>query len=309
MKITEILTDLGSPVSFFPALARIFGVREALMLQQLIYWTGKQTNPDGWIYKSSIDWREELCLSPKEQRTVRKNLRELGVIEEKEARLEHRIYFRIVPEKIQQVWETNSPSEKSADAGGAPQQPKGTFGDDPKGNSGYDNEAFPRARDSASESTPKNTPTQKADHDPFAGVQLPAILDVPAFHVAWIDSQKARKEQGHPPLKRTGIKQRLAQLTPYGPETAAAALRMSIANGWKGVFPEKISTRSSHYSTAEAAPSPRYPHNWKELLRQVLDTDLAHIDPEIRKKQLACQAWSQLLPSVQAEITKKSIKK
>jgi hypothetical protein len=103
MKTTELIQGLGPPIAFFPAFGRLFGVHAALMLQQLIYWTGKQADPDGWIYKSAEDWEAELTLSPREQSTARKKLTDAGVIEEKYQRLEHRMFFRILPDRLDEL--------------------------------------------------------------------------------------------------------------------------------------------------------------------------------------------------------------
>jgi len=34
----------------------------ALLLSQLVYWSERCTNPEGWVYKSEADWRNELNL-------------------------------------------------------------------------------------------------------------------------------------------------------------------------------------------------------------------------------------------------------
>jgi hypothetical protein len=35
----------------------------ALFLEQLLYWTERTNNPDGWIVKTYAEWQDELCLS------------------------------------------------------------------------------------------------------------------------------------------------------------------------------------------------------------------------------------------------------
>jgi len=53
----------------------------AIMLSQLIYWTGR--TKDGWIYKTYNDWHEELRLSEHKARKAKKTLEKLGLIETK----------------------------------------------------------------------------------------------------------------------------------------------------------------------------------------------------------------------------------
>jgi hypothetical protein len=105
MKLTEFITDIGRPVAFFPGLKKITKSTTAtLLLCQLIYWTGKQTDQEGWIYKTSDDIEEETGLSYDEQVTARKQLVKLGFIEEKYKRLDHVMTFRIMANAINQEW-------------------------------------------------------------------------------------------------------------------------------------------------------------------------------------------------------------
>src|SRR5260370_13628083 len=95
---TDFLQQLGRTIAFHPEMARMVGsIKAALILPQLIYWTPKATNPDGWVYKTAEEWDEETGLSYKEQRRVRRILREkgLGVSEERHDRLQRRGDFRV----------------------------------------------------------------------------------------------------------------------------------------------------------------------------------------------------------------------
>ena len=52
----------------------------ALFLGQLIYWTGKGANPDGWIYKTYQEWEEELFIKTDKAMAIKKKLEELNLI-------------------------------------------------------------------------------------------------------------------------------------------------------------------------------------------------------------------------------------
>ena len=52
----------------------------ALFLGQLIYWTGKGANPDGWIYKTYQEWEEELFIKKDKAMAIKKKLEELNLI-------------------------------------------------------------------------------------------------------------------------------------------------------------------------------------------------------------------------------------
>lgn len=71
------------------------GINGALMLSQLVYWADKAKDPNGWIYKTGKEWTEETGLNRREQDTARKNLRELGLIEEHKHGVPCKIHYKV----------------------------------------------------------------------------------------------------------------------------------------------------------------------------------------------------------------------
>lgn len=55
----------------------------AALLAQLIYWSGRTKNAEGWIYKTYENWNTELGLSESVARARIRRLREMGIIETK----------------------------------------------------------------------------------------------------------------------------------------------------------------------------------------------------------------------------------
>jgi len=105
MKLTEVLQDIGRPVAYYPKLAQAFGgVKEAIFLCQMLYWYGKQKDKDGWIYKTQEEIKEETGLSRYEQENARKNLRRLGILQEKFKGIPRRLYFKINLDKVNELW-------------------------------------------------------------------------------------------------------------------------------------------------------------------------------------------------------------
>ena len=105
MALVETLRRLGRVVAYYPELTDLTGSATAtLLLCQLIYWTGKQADPAGWIYKTQADWWEELRLTRSEQETARKRLREAGFIEEQRRGIPARLYFRLRVAAINEAW-------------------------------------------------------------------------------------------------------------------------------------------------------------------------------------------------------------
>jgi hypothetical protein len=74
------------------------------MLCQFIYWRGKQSDPNGWLFKTSAEIEEETGLSYNEQVTARKNLCSNGLMKEKYARLGHRMAFLLDLKAINAKW-------------------------------------------------------------------------------------------------------------------------------------------------------------------------------------------------------------
>ena len=105
MKLTDFLADIGRPVAFHPGLKKLTKSTTAtLFLCQFIYWTGKQADPEGWIYKTSDEIEEETGLTYNEQATARTHLLKLKFIEEEYKRLEHKMVFRIMAKAIDEAW-------------------------------------------------------------------------------------------------------------------------------------------------------------------------------------------------------------
>ena len=144
MKLTDFLQDVGRPVAYYPALRRITGSTNAtILLCQFIYWRGKESDPKGWLYKTSEEIENETGLSYDEQKNARLKLKEAGLMEEHYARLDHQMRFRLNIDAINELWGTPQSD--------IPEHGKTAFG----------NEANPLSLNE-SESTAENTNTPSA---------------------------------------------------------------------------------------------------------------------------------------------------
>lgn len=103
MTPSKTLAVLGNPVAFYPGLVPITGsIKATLMFCQIFYWCQRTTNPLG-VYKSVADFEAEIHLSYKEQIAARKRLVELGLIVEEYDRAQHRVYFSVDNEVLDQL--------------------------------------------------------------------------------------------------------------------------------------------------------------------------------------------------------------
>ena len=103
MKPSEMLKNTGRVIAYRPNLARLFGgVIAEIFFEQIFYWQDKSDSELG-VYKTQEELEIETGLSRKEQETARKLLREKGVLIETHKRLEHRMYYKIDCEKLDEL--------------------------------------------------------------------------------------------------------------------------------------------------------------------------------------------------------------
>ncbi|STO54424.1 putative phage DNA replication protein O [Canicola haemoglobinophilus] len=128
MKASELLKQTGRSIAYRPKLAKLFGgVTAEIFFEQIFYWQDKAENEALGVYKTQAELEEETGLTRKEQETARRKLRERGVLIETHKRLEHRIYFKIDMEKLDELLATlaNEQDEHSP-------MPERDIGDSPK---------------------------------------------------------------------------------------------------------------------------------------------------------------------------------
>lgn len=112
MKLSEFLIDVGRPIAYYPGLRKLTGSTNAtIFLCQFVYWTGKESAGDGWIYKTAENIEEETGLSYKEQLSARKKLVSGGLLSERYARLEHVMYFKVDLEALNSKWDPDNQPE------------------------------------------------------------------------------------------------------------------------------------------------------------------------------------------------------
>ena len=92
-------------VAYYPQLAPLVGGHTpALLLCQLLFWTGRQRNPEGWIYKEQAEWSAETGLSRRAQEGARQKLRARGLLEECYGHFPRRLYYRVNLNALGDAW-------------------------------------------------------------------------------------------------------------------------------------------------------------------------------------------------------------
>lgn len=118
MGIANFIKDLGRPVAYYPELAKIIGVKECIFVCQLLYWlrilengnTGRKE-----VYKTRDELRDEIGFSFDELLTVRRRLIRMGILVERAKRLEHKMFYSINEENLNEIWENGVSQRKSPD--------------------------------------------------------------------------------------------------------------------------------------------------------------------------------------------------
>lgn len=87
---------LDRPIAFQRAYVSITGsITAALMLSQAVYWSTRTTDPDGWFFKTQVEWEEETGMTRTEQETARRKLENLGLMSEDKRGVPCRVHYRV----------------------------------------------------------------------------------------------------------------------------------------------------------------------------------------------------------------------
>lgn len=207
------------------------GINGAVMLSQLVYWADKSKDPNGWIYKTSKEWTEETGLTRREQDTARKNLKELGFIDEHKHGVPCKIHFKVNQEVLYGAL-LSLAQKRQTDA----QKRQTECTDQPN--------LVGAIRQTNTDSTQKNTTENTTDiviktEKPKVKNFDPLIITLPnnVNHQTWVDFVAMRKSIKKP-LSEQAAKLILNKLVKFG-ESANASLEQSIEASWSSVYPLK----------------------------------------------------------------------
>jgi hypothetical protein len=111
MKWSEAYEHSGWTIVVPVKLIHAIGAKGAILVAQLFYWSGKQQLEEGWIYKTQLELEKETGLSRHEQNKCVEDLKKKNVLETRYERLDHRLYYRINRDALDEIMEADSPSE------------------------------------------------------------------------------------------------------------------------------------------------------------------------------------------------------
>ena len=101
MNASEFLFHAGRIVGYYPLVAKaVGGAKAGILLCQLLFYF--KQNDASEISRGLDDLEDETGLTTKELRGARKTLRAGGILTERLARLEHKVYFSIKLANLQE---------------------------------------------------------------------------------------------------------------------------------------------------------------------------------------------------------------
>jgi hypothetical protein len=105
----NVLSLFDRPIAYHRCFVTITGsVTASVMLSQAFYWSKRTTIAGGWFWKTQEQWNDETGLSRYEQESARKNLRDLGIFEEKKKGIPAKLYFRLDTERLYELLEIST---------------------------------------------------------------------------------------------------------------------------------------------------------------------------------------------------------
>jgi hypothetical protein len=134
LKWSEAYEHSGRTIAVPVKLIHAIGAKGAILVAQLFYWKDKGIGGEGWVYKTKKQLTSETGISLKEQRKCVEEMKRKGVLETRYDRLEHRLWYRIHTETLDEIMDADSPGE--VPFGHMPKAPaKKADGTGPKGRS------------------------------------------------------------------------------------------------------------------------------------------------------------------------------
>lgn len=209
------------------------GINGAVMLSQLVYWADKSKDPNGWIYKTGKEWTEETGLTRREQDTARKNLRELGFIDEHKHGVPCKVHFKVNQNALYSALISHA-QKRQTDV----QISQTECTETPNLIGGK--------RQTNTENTSENTSdithiiSKVKKFDPL-NTPVPKHVN----YKTWCDFVEMRKQIKKPLTERATVLI-INKLIEFG-VNGNASLEQSIASGWSSVFPVK---QNNGYQTA-----------------------------------------------------------
>jgi hypothetical protein len=91
------------PVLYIGGLGQVLSLQAGVLLSQLLFWHGKGSRRDGYIFKTADDIKAELGMSRSSQETAIKQLIKLGIIDYKLSQVPAKRHFKVNLAKLHEL--------------------------------------------------------------------------------------------------------------------------------------------------------------------------------------------------------------
>ena len=116
MRPSDLLLDFGRPVAYYPGLVKVMGSPHAVIFfSQIFYWQDKAHAEEG-VHKTREAIQSETGLTFEQQATARKQLVSRGILIETHKRLEHKMYFRVDCNRLDEIINENKNISRSGES-------------------------------------------------------------------------------------------------------------------------------------------------------------------------------------------------
>ncbi len=221
------------------------GINGALMLSQMVYWSKRTKDRNGFFYKTQDEWEEETGLGRREQETARKKLRELGFVSEHKRGVPCKVHFKVEHDALYTALIQYAQNSQSSMADSA----KLECANPPNSNGGKRQ----TNTENTAETTSENTNIYKGRFN-FANALVSQGADQKLIS-EYMEVRKAKKAVN----SETAFKSLISEQQKSG-LTLNQALEHCVVNSWKGFKAEWIKNQNAVHGQQNPKPS-----RWDEI--------------------------------------------
>lgn len=221
------------------------GINGALMLSQMVYWSKRTKDRNGFFYKTQDEWEEETGLGRREQETARKKLRELGFVSEHKRGVPCKVHFKVEHDALYTALIQYAQNSQSSMADSA----KLECANPPNSNGGKRQ----TNTENTAETTSENTNIYKGRFN-FANALVSQGADQ-KLTSEYMEVRKAKKAVN----SETAFKSLISEQQKSG-LTLNQVLEHCVVNSWKGFKAEWIKNQN----TVNGQQNPK-PSRWDEI--------------------------------------------
>ena len=214
------------------------GINGALMLSQMVYWSKRTKDRNGFFYKTQDEWEEETGLGRREQETARKKLRELGFVSEHKRGVPCKVHFKVEHDALYTAliqYAQNSQSSMAESAKLECTNPPNSNGGKRQTNT-----------ENTAETTSENTNIYKGKFN-FANALVSQGADQKLIS-EYMEVRKAKKAVN----SETAFKSLISEQQKSG-LTLNQVLEHCVVNSWKGFKAEWVKNQNQNQSTQPKA--------------------------------------------------------